>query len=64
MLLKFFLKKAQFISELPFMDGKFDEEDVCRIHKRKTIFQVGKALPYITNRIEVISELEVTTLKL
>lgn len=43
------------------MEGeKFNEEDVSRLQKRKTIFKVDKALPYITNRIEVISETEVS----
>jgi len=46
----------QFISEVPFMSdgGKFDEDDVSRQQKRKTIFTVNRAFPYLTSRIPVI----------
>eukprot|EP00027_Filamoeba_sp_ATCC50430_P006902 CAMPEP_0168562256 /NCGR_PEP_ID=MMETSP0413-20121227/12026_1 /TAXON_ID=136452 /ORGANISM="Filamoeba nolandi, Strain NC-AS-23-1" /LENGTH=1688 /DNA_ID=CAMNT_0008593671 /DNA_START=186 /DNA_END=5252 /DNA_ORIENTATION=+ len=46
---------SEFISEVPFMSdgGKFDEADVSRQQKRKTIFCIGKSFPYLNNRIEV-----------
>jgi len=46
-----------FISEVPFMSdgGKFNEDDVGRQQKRKTIYEITRAFPYLNNRIEVIS---------
>lgn len=34
--------------------GKFDEEDVSRHQKKKTIYTTARAFPYLTNRIEIV----------
>eukprot|EP01119_Soliformovum_irregulare_P012303 TRINITY_DN3184_c0_g1_i7.p1 TRINITY_DN3184_c0_g1~~TRINITY_DN3184_c0_g1_i7.p1 ORF type:complete len:1811 (+),score=445.59 TRINITY_DN3184_c0_g1_i7:572-5434(+) len=48
---------SRFISEVPFMSGggKFDEGDVSRHLKKKTIYTTGRGFPHLTSRIEIVS---------
>jgi hypothetical protein len=57
---------AQFISEIPFNKngGKIEEDDPSKLMKRKTIFTLKRAFPYITNRIEVESSQDVISLEI
>eukprot|EP01117_Protostelium_nocturnum_P015724 TRINITY_DN611_c0_g1_i2.p1 TRINITY_DN611_c0_g1~~TRINITY_DN611_c0_g1_i2.p1 ORF type:complete len:1956 (-),score=658.81 TRINITY_DN611_c0_g1_i2:97-5964(-) len=46
---------SKFLSEIPFMKGggKFNEDDVGKQQKRKTIYHLERAFPYLNNRIPI-----------
>jgi len=53
---------SKFISEIPLLSasGKsVGEDDVAKQSKKKTIYKVARAFPYLTNRIEVMSLKEI-----
>ncbi|EGC37649.1 hypothetical protein DICPUDRAFT_149722 [Dictyostelium purpureum] len=51
---------SQFISEVPFStEGKAIQDDMSKQQKKKTIFFVDLAFPYVKNRLEVVSKREI-----
>ncbi|KAN0034357.1 hypothetical protein ACTFIV_000860 [Dictyostelium citrinum] len=51
---------SQFISEVPFsVEGKAIQDDMSKQQKKKTIFSVELAFPYVKNRLEVVSKREI-----
>ncbi|EAL73033.1 DOCK family protein [Dictyostelium discoideum AX4] len=51
---------SQFISEVPFStEGKAIQDDMSKQQKKKTIFSVELAFPYVKNRLEVVSKREI-----
>ncbi|KAF2072984.1 hypothetical protein CYY_005696 [Polysphondylium violaceum] len=51
---------SKFISEVPFsLEGKAIQDDMSKQQKKKTIFEVDLAFPYVKNRLEVVSKREI-----
>jgi len=48
---------SKFISEVPFsLEGKAIQDDMSKQQKKKTIFEVDLAFPYVKNRLEVVNK--------
>ncbi|PRP79944.1 hypothetical protein PROFUN_05920 [Planoprotostelium fungivorum] len=55
---------CRFLSEIPFMTGggKFNEDDVGRQQKKKTIYYIDRSFPYLNNRLPIVRQEDIILL--